>query len=254
MTRKYVAGNWKMNLDRTGASILLSEITGMLESEEMRQVNVLLFPPFVHIRLAIQMTMGDPRIKIGAQNCSSYSSGAYTGEISAAMLKSCGCTHVLVGHSERRTLFGETDKILADKINRILEQDMTPVFCIGEQLSDREHGKHYDVIKKQLEGGVFHLDEDDFVKCILAYEPVWAIGTGVNATPAQAQEMHAAIRNMIAKKYGALHAATMSIIYGGSCNDQNASDLFSLLDVDGGLIGGASLSSRSFVNIVKSLP
>jgi triosephosphate isomerase len=254
MAQKIVAGNWKMNLDRTQAGILISEICGMMDTEEPRPVQVLLFPSYIHIGMAVQMTASEPRIRIGAQNCSSHASGAFTGEVSASMLRSTGCTHVLVGHSERRTLFFENDQVLAEKTRRVLEEEMTPVFCIGELLNERESGGHFDVIQKQLNNGLFHLGKADFSKCIIAYEPVWAIGTGVTASSDQAQEMHAAIRSMISDKYGNETAGETSILYGGSCNEQNASSLFRLPDVDGGLIGGASLKSRSFVNIIKALP
>lgn len=243
-----------MNLDRTQAGILISEICGMLDTEDSRPVQVLLFPSFIHIGMAVHMTASEPRIRIGAQNCSSHVSGAFTGEVSASMLRSAGCSHVLVGHSERRMLFNENNDVLAEKTRRVLEEEMTPVFCIGELLSERENGVHFEVIKNQLAEGLFHLSKSDFSKCIIAYEPVWAIGTGVTASPEQAQEMHAAIRAMISEKYGSETAGDSSILYGGSCNEQNAGILFNLQDVDGGLIGGASLKSRSFVNIIKALP
>lgn len=254
MPQKIIAGNWKMNLDRTQAGILISEICGMLETEEPRPVQVLLFPSFIHIGMAVQLTASETRIQIGAQNCSEHVSGAYTGEVSASMLASAGCTHVLIGHSERRTLFNEDDALLFSKTARVLEEGLTPVFCVGEQLSERDKGMHFEVIQKQLNKGLFQLSKSDFSRCIIAYEPVWAIGTGVTASPEQAQEMHAAIRSMISDHYGSETAGETSMLYGGSCNEQNAGSLFSLQDVDGGLIGGASLKSRSFVNIIKALP
>jgi triosephosphate isomerase len=190
MAQKIVAGNWKMNLDRTQAGILISEICGMLDTEDSRPVQVLLFPSFIHIGMAVQMAASEPRIRIGAQNCSSHVSGAFTGEVSASMLRSAGCSHVLVGHSERRMLFNENNDVLAEKTIRVLEEEMTPVFCIGELLSERENGVHFEVIKNQLTEGLFHLSKSDFSKCIIAYEPVWAIGTGLSATSEQAEFMH----------------------------------------------------------------
>ncbi|MBL7923810.1 MAG: triose-phosphate isomerase [Bacteroidia bacterium] len=254
MARKIVAGNWKMNLLRDEAFSLVAEITGMLNDEESRPVKIILFPSFIHLGAIHQLVASDARIAVGAQNCSDKASGAYTGEVSAAMLSSYGCKYVLVGHSERRQYYGEDNVLLAEKINSILHAGMRPLYCVGEQLEERKSGKHFDVVRSQLEEGIFHLSPSAFGKCILAYEPVWAIGTGLTASPAEAQEMHAFIRQRIAEKYGQEAAENTSILYGGSCNDQNARELFSLPDVDGGLIGGASLKSRSFVNIVKALP
>lgn len=254
MAEKIVAGNWKMNLLRGEAMALVTEILAMLADEESRPVKVILFPPTIYISAVAQLISSDHRIHIGAQNCSEKESGAFTGEVSAAMLKSAGCQFVLIGHSERRAYFGESNALLAEKINRAIKHLLHPVYCIGEQFEDRKNGNHFKVIKDQLTEGIFHLESHDFEKCILAYEPVWAIGTGLTASPQQAQEMHAYIRQLIVEKYGSQLAERTSLLYGGSCNDQNAKELFALNDVDGGLIGGASLKSRSFVNIIKQLP
>lgn len=254
MARKIVAGNWKMNLNRDEAFALVSEITGMLKDEESRDLKVILFPSFIHLGAVVQLCAGDSRIHIGAQNCSEQPSGAFTGEIAAGMIKSYGGSHVLVGHSERRSYFNESGELLSQKIKMALSQNLTPVFCIGESLEERNSVKHFEIIEQQLEKEIFHLTPDEFKKCILAYEPVWAIGTGLTASPQQAQEMHSFIRSSILKKYSSEIAQQTSILYGGSCNDQNAKEIFSLPDVDGGLIGGASLKSRNFVNIIKSLP
>lgn len=254
MARKIVAGNWKMNLHRDEAQALVAEITGMLNDEVRKEVKVILFPSFVYLSAVVQLTSADHRISTGAQNCSDKSSGAYTGEVSAAMLKSIGCKYVLIGHSERRSYFSETNALLAEKINTALKELVHPVYCIGETMEERNSGNYPAVIRRQLEEGIFHLPEHEFEKCIIAYEPVWAIGTGLTASPAQAQEVHAYIRSLIRERYGEAIAAETSILYGGSCNDQNAAELFALPDVDGGLIGGASLKSRSFVNIIKALP
>jgi triosephosphate isomerase (TIM) len=254
MRKKIVAGNWKMNLLKDEAQALTAEILGMLHDEELRDVNVILFPPFIYINTLINQVAGEKRISIGAQNCSDKNSGAYTGEVAAAMLKSVGCKYVLVGHSERRSYYNESNEILIEKTNQVLSNQMTPVFCFGETLKDRESGNHFELIKSQLTETVFKLSSEEFSKIILAYEPVWAIGTGVTASPAQAQEIHFYVRNLIQDHFNESIANNTTILYGGSCNDQNAKELFSLDDVDGGLIGGASLKSRSFINIIKELP
>ncbi len=254
MSRKLVAGNWKMNLVREEAQWIFSEIYGMVQDEVRPETRVLIFPPFVHIGFLAQLAAADKRIGIGAQNCSEHASGAYTGEVSAAMIRSVGGTHVLVGHSERRTYFNETDAQLLAKVKQALANGLTPVFCFGEQLAERESGAHFNTVKSQLVNGIFSLTEKEFSACILAYEPVWAIGTGKTASKEQAQEMHAFVRDAVAKQYSTIIADATTILYGGSCNEQNAAELFAMPDVDGGLIGGASLKSRSFVNIVKALP
>ena len=254
MARKIVAGNWKMNLNRDEAFALVSEITGMLKDEESRDLKVILFPSFIHLGAIVQLCNGDSRIYVGAQNCNDHAAGAYTGEIAASMIQSYGANHVLIGHSERRSYFNESGDLLSQKINMAIQYSLTPVFCIGELLEERNSAIHFKIIEQQLTNEIFHLSPDDFKKCIIAYEPVWAIGTGLTASPEQAQEMHAFIRATISTKYSKEIAEQTSILYGGSCNDQNAKQIFALPDVDGGLIGGASLKSRSFVNIIKSLP
>lgn len=254
MARKIVAGNWKMNLNRDEAFALVSEITGMLKDEESRDLKVILFPSFIHLGAIVQLCNGDSRIHVGAQNCSDHAAGAYTGEIAASMIQSYGANHVLIGHSERRSYFIEKGELLSRKIDIALQHSLTPVFCIGESLEERNSAIHFKIIEQQLNNEIFHLTAENFKKCIIAYEPVWAIGTGLTASPEQAQDMHAFIRTTISTKYSKEIAEQTSILYGGSCNDQNAKQIFSLPDVDGGLIGGASLKSRSFVNIIKALP
>lgn len=254
MRKKIVAGNWKMNLLKDEAQALTAEILGMLHDEELRDVSVVLFPPFVYLNTLINQVAGEKRISIGAQNCSDKSSGAFTGEVAAAMLKSVGCKYVLVGHSERRSYYNESNEILIAKTNQVLANNMTPVFCFGETLKDRESGNYFELIKSQLTETVFKLSNAEFSKLVLAYEPVWAIGTGVTASPAQAQEIHLFVRGLIKEHFNESTANSTTLLYGGSCNDQNARELFSLNDVDGGLIGGAALKSRSFINIIKELP
>lgn len=252
MKSKIVAGNWKMNCSRDEANVLTSEIVNMLQDEVTGDVKVVLAPPFVHLSSVVHLVKNNKRIGVAAQNCSSYGQGAYTGEVSASMIRSVGGEYVIIGHSERRSFFKETNDVLADKIKLALQNDLIPVFCCGEILEERNTDRHFEIVQKQLEESVFILQEADFRKIVIAYEPVWAIGTGLTATPTQAQEMHEFTRQLIANKYSPALSDSISILYGGSCNDQNAKELFAQKDIDGGLIGGASLKSRSFVNIVKS--
>ena len=250
MRTKIVAGNWKMNKSFDEADDLVSDIIDLIEEKgKPENVDVILCPPFVYLELAGDITE-DSQVFVGAQNVSHYEPGAYTGEISASMLRSMHIDFAIIGHSERRKYFHETDDDLLAKAKAALKQDVAPIFCCGELLEEREAGKHFDVVKSQLENTVFMLDTEDFNRVILAYEPVWAIGTGVTATSEQAQEMHFYIRDLIWKKYGAETAADAKILYGGSCNAKNAGELFSMPDVDGGLIGGASLKAEEFVQIV----
>lgn len=251
MRKKIVAANWKMNLTYNQGVSLFSEIVNMLKDEKKGSQIVVICSPFIHLNSLAQLA-GDT-VSIGAQNCHQNDSGAFTGEISAKMIKSAGCQYVIIGHSERRQYFSETDALLFQKIKKALENGLTPIFCIGETLDERNSGSCFQVIKTQLEGGVFGLPAEDFGRIIIAYEPVWAIGTGLTATPEQAQDIHAFIRSEITAKYGSGLAGDIPVLYGGSCNAQNAPELFAQCDIDGGLIGGASLKSRDFVNIVKIL-
>jgi triosephosphate isomerase len=252
MRKKIVAGNWKMNLNGGEAKQLASEVVNMVRDEVRSDVQVLLFPPFVYLAQVAQLIPTGKHIFCGAQNCSSQASGAFTGEVSASMIDSIGGKYVILGHSERRQHFNETNEQLAQKILRAFESNLVPVYCCGELKEERESGRHFSIVSRQIEEGLFHIPSSDISRVIIAYEPVWAIGTGLNATPDQAQEMHLFIRNLLSRKYGS-QATEISILYGGSCNEQNAAALFSLPDIDGGLIGGASLKSRSFVNIIKSM-
>jgi triosephosphate isomerase len=250
MRTKIVAGNWKMNKTFEEADALIYEILDLLEEKgKPDDVDVIICPPYIFLELAGDITEDSP-VFVGAQNVSQFESGAYTGEISAPMLRSMHIGFSIIGHSERRKFFGETDEELYAKALTALKHDIIPIFCCGEQLKEREAGKQFDVVKHQLEKTVFKLDMEDFARVIIAYEPVWAIGTGVNATSVQAQEMHFFIRDLIWKKFGAETAADTTIIYGGSCNAKNAKELFSMPDVDGGLIGGASLKAEEFVEII----
>ncbi|MGN6638760.1 MAG: triose-phosphate isomerase [Mucilaginibacter sp.] len=252
MRKKIVAGNWKMNNDYEEGLSLFSEIVNMVHDEVTGKQQVVVCSPFIHLHSLVQLAKGYIKISVGAQNAHQAESGAYTGEVSAKMVHSTGAEYVILGHSERRQYFGETNELLAKKVDTALKNSLKPIFCIGETLQEREAKQHFDVIKKQLEEGVFHLDATQFGQLVLAYEPVWAIGTGVTATSAQAQEVHAFIRKELAAKYSQEVADNTTILYGGSCNPKNASELFAQPDIDGGLIGGASLKSRDFLDIVKT--
>lgn len=250
MRKKIVAGNWKMNMDYAEGITLFSEIVNMVRDEKKGEQLAIICAPFIHLNSLSQL--GGTTVRIGAQNCHQNESGAFTGEISAKMVKSVGCEYVLVGHSERRQYFAESNEILAEKTLAALRNNLSPIFCIGETLDERNNGNYFNIIKSQLEEGTFNLSEAEFSKVVIAYEPVWAIGTGLTATSEQAQEVHAFIRNEIALKFGTEVANNTTILYGGSCNPKNAAELFAQPDIDGGLIGGASLKSRDFVDILKT--
>jgi triosephosphate isomerase (TIM) len=252
MRQKIVAGNWKMNKTLEEANSLASEIKGMVADEVRGDAKIIFCTPAPYL-LPIKNLLGNgARISVGAQNCSEHESGAYTGEVSAAMLKSMGIPYVILGHSERRQYFGEDGKLLAKKVDIALKHGLIPIFCCGESLDVRESNGHEALVKKQVEESLFHLDESAIKKVVIAYEPVWAIGTGKTATSQQAQDMHVVIRKHLAGKYGTATANEISILYGGSVNAANAKELFSCADVDGGLVGGASLKSREFTEIIKS--
>ncbi len=250
MRKKIVAGNWKMNLEYAEGISLFSEIVNMVKDEKKGEQIAIICAPYIHLNSLAQL--GGSTVFIGAQNCHQKESGAYTGETSAKMIKSVGCEYVIIGHSERRQYFAEFDELLAEKTIIALQNGLTPLFCIGETLDERNNGSYFDVLKSQLVNGVFGLSAADFSKIVIAYEPVWAIGTGLTATSEQAQEVHAFIRKEIAEKYDQTIADDTSILYGGSCNPKNAAELFAQPDIDGGLIGGASLKSRDFVDIIKT--
>ncbi len=231
---------------------LVEEITKELNTQTQSDVLKIIAPSFIHLAsLADKLKLNG--FEIAAQNCHHISKGAYTGEVSAEMVASTGAKYVIIGHSERRMYFGESNDLLAQKVNSALSNNLTPVFCIGENLTERNANKHLEAVTKQLKEGLFHLSPTDFGKLIIAYEPVWAIGTGVTATVHQAQGMHNHIRSEINKKYGKDISSTIPILYGGSCNPKNAKELFACIDVDGGLIGGASLNAPDFVAIVNSI-
>ena len=248
MRKKIVAGNWKMNCDITETYALLDQLK---EKELSQKVQVIVAPPFTNLQSANQALL-DTNIGVAAQNMHQTASGAFTGEISAAMLASVGVDTVILGHSERRAYFWETNELLAEKVNTALANDMTVIFCFGEELDDRKSGEHFNVVKQQLEEGLYHIPESGWSQIVLAYEPVWAIGTGETASPEQAQEMHQFIRSTIADSYNAAVAEEVSILYGGSVKPGNAKEIFGKPDVDGGLIGGAALNAEDFAAIVNA--
>lgn len=250
MRKNIVAGNWKMNKTLQEGVALVNELNAVLSANKPN-CTVVIGTPFIHITEAVK-TANKELIGVAAQNCANKESGAYTGEISAAMIKSTGAEFVILGHSERRQYYGETNKTLVEKTDLALANGLTPIFCIGEVLAEREANAHFNVVKSQIEEALFHLSAESFGKIVLAYEPVWAIGTGKTATSEQAQEIHAFIRKTVADKYGKTVAENCSILYGGSCNAGNAKELFGKPDVDGGLIGGASLKAADFAAIIAA--
>jgi triosephosphate isomerase len=252
MRKRIVAGNWKMNKSLEEAEALITEIADALDETDLKGKTVVLCPPFVYLEMATDVAF-ESNFEVGAQNVYPADSGAYTGEISPLMLKELQVGYSIVGHSERRQYFAETNEFIKNKVDALLRHGLIPIFCCGEVLSEREAGLHREVVRRQLEESLFHLFNKEFLCVVIAYEPVWAIGTGVTATPAQAQEMHQYIRGLITEKYGSIVASETTILYGGSCNAKNAAELFSQPDVDGGLIGGASLKAVEFLEIIKAL-
>ena len=248
MRRKIVAGNWKMNNDLTQTEAL---ITDLKKQKKTSNAEVMVAPTFTNLWHAYECLRKEG-IEVIAQNMHFAENGAYTGEISASMLKSVGVNGVILGHSERRAYFNETEELLAKKVDAALASSMEIIFCFGEELNDRKSGNHFNIVEKQIKESLFHLTTESWKNIVLAYEPVWAIGTGETASPEQAQEMHAFIRKTLADKYGETLAQSVSILYGGSVKPSNASEIFSKPDVDGGLIGGASLKAEDFYAIVNA--
>lgn len=250
MRRKIVAGNWKMNTTPAEGVELLKGVAA-LKNEVPGDVELIVGVPFTHLCCAMEIAQ-EAGIAVAAQNCADHESGAYTGEVSAKMIASLRAKYVILGHSERREYYGETSQTLNAKMALVYANGMAPIYCIGEKLDEREAGKHFDVCRQQIEEVVFNLTEAQFANLVIAYEPVWAIGTGKTATADQAQEIHAFIRTVLAEKFGQAAADKTPILYGGSAKPSNAGELFSKADVDGGLIGGASLVAADFVAIGKS--
>jgi triosephosphate isomerase len=252
MRKKIVAGNWKMNMDLEEGLKLAGSIDKYFKENPSEKGHVILCTPFIHLAGASEI-LKRGKISLGAQNCASEASGAYTGEVSAWMIKSTGAEYVILGHSERRSYYHEDDKLINKKTLLAINSGLKVIFCIGEVLSEREAGDHFLIVRRQLEEGLFTLTPDQIDMVVIAYEPVWAIGTGLTASPDQAQEMHKFIRELLKEKYGNDTAKKMPILYGGSCKPSNAAEIFSKPDVDGGLIGGAALKKEDFIGIVEAL-
>ncbi len=249
MRKNIVAGNWKMNTTLEEGVELADQVNNLLQGKN-KNCDVVICVPFTHLT-SVNAVIDQNLVGLGAENCSEHEKGAYTGEVSAAMVKSTGASHVILGHSERRQYFGENNAQLLEKTKQALKNGLTPIFCVGEVLEERENGTYNDVVASQTEA-LFELPAEEFGKIVIAYEPVWAIGTGKTATAEQAQDMHAHIRQVIAGKYGKEVADNTSILHGGSCKPSNAKELFAKPDVDGGLIGGAALDAESFMGIVEA--
>ncbi|MHA1689917.1 MAG: triose-phosphate isomerase [Promethearchaeota archaeon] len=250
MRRFIIGGNWKMNLGTPEETrVLLEELVSLTRT--INNVEIVVFPPFTTLYLAKELTEGS-NIKVGAQNMYFEMSGAYTGEISPKFIKSLGCDHVILGHSERRNIFHESDKLINKKLKKALQMGLTPIVCIGEHLEERESGKTDEVIQYQLENTFKGLSREEMLKTVIAYEPIWAIGTGKTATPEQAEAVHEFIREILSRKYDESLAQAIRIQYGGSINPTNAFDLFKEKNIDGGLVGGASLKAESFNEIIKA--
>ena len=251
MRKNIVAGNWKMNNDLKATRKLVKQIKKSIKDSKLKNTRVIVSPTFVNLATAVKRAKKS-KIEVAAQNMHQATNGAYTGEVSAEMLKSIGVKTVILGHSERRAYFNETDALLAEKVNAALANSLEVIFCFGEELADRKAGKEEAVVESQIKNALFHLEADAFKNIVLAYEPVWAIGTGETASPEQAQDMHAFIRKTLTDKYGNDVADSVSILYGGSVKPANAQEIFSKPDVDGGLIGGAALNATDFHAIVTA--
>ncbi len=252
MRKKIVAANWKMNLNLSEGAALVNDICKALPALT-EHMHVLIAPPFINITSVAAQLADISNVSLAAQNCHHEASGAYTGEVSASMLNAAGVGHVIIGHSERRQYFAESNEILAQKTNQVLANNMQVVFCCGEPLEIRDADTQNEYVTRQLEEGIFHLSAQQMSSIVIAYEPIWAIGTGRTASTAQAQDMHAHIRSVLTTKYGAEIANNTSILYGGSCKPSNAPELFACPDVDGGLIGGASLKAEEFLGIINAM-
>ena len=250
MRKKIVAGIWKMNKTLQEGMALAAELNDVLKAEKAN-CDVVICTPFIHLAKVSDM-IDHSVLQLGAENCADKASGAYTGEVSAEMVKSTGAEYVILGHSERREYYHETPEILKEKVLLALQNGLKVIFCIGESLAEREANKQNEVVKAELEGSVFNLSAEEFKNIVIAYEPIWAIGTGKTATSDQAEEIHAYIRSVIADRYGKAVAEDTSILYGGSCKASNAPELFAKPDIDGGLIGGASLKCEDFMGIIKA--
>jgi len=253
MRKKIVAGNWKMNTTVSQGKALAEELNAFMKTYSMPEnKTVIIGTPFTHLSTCVA-AVDTKKIHVAAQNCSQFEKGAYTGEVAANMIKDLGVEFTIIGHSERRQYFGDTDEVIATKLDMCYANGLSPILCCGEKLEEREAGKHFEVIESQLRNALKNVSADNFKNTIVAYEPVWAIGTGKTATPEQAEEIHSFIRGLIAKLYNAQIADDTTILYGGSVNAGNAANLFAQPDIDGGLVGGASLKPNDFISIIKAI-
>lgn len=250
MRKKIVAGNWKMNTTVPEGIELAKQVVARA-AETPANVGLIVAAPFTHLAAVADAIKGS-KVELAAQNCADHTSGAYTGEVSVAMLKSVGCNWTILGHSERRQYYGETDEKLVVKTQLALAEGLGVILCVGENLDEREAGRHFEVVTSQIKNVLFNFTAEDMKKIVVAYEPVWAIGTGKTATAEQAEEIHACIRKVLAEKFGAQVAEDTTILYGGSCKPSNAKELFAQKDIDGGLIGGAALKADDFIGIALS--
>ena len=250
MRKNIVAGNWKMNTSVVEGEALIQGILERMQ-EVPSSVQLVVAPPFTHLLPAAAALRGSS-VALSAQNCADQLKGAYTGEVAAPMIAGIGCQYVILGHSERREYYGETSQTLVRKIDLALAEGLKPIYCVGEKLEEREANRHFEVVEAQIREVLFHLTPEQFAQVVIAYEPVWAIGTGKTATAEQAQEIHAFIRKTIADQFGQTAADEVSILYGGSCKPSNAKELFACPDIDGGLIGGAALKAEDFIGIAVS--
>lgn len=250
MRKKIVAGNWKMNTTKPDGVELAKQVAE-LSAEVPAEIGLIVAPPFTHL-CAVNKALAGSRVELSAQNCADHVSGAYTGEVSVDMLKAVGCKWTILGHSERRQYYGETDEKLVEKTRLALGAGLGVILCVGENLEEREAGKHFDVCTTQIKNVLYNFSAEDMKNVIVAYEPVWAIGTGKTATAEQAEEIHAHIRKVLSEKFGQQVADDVTILYGGSCKPSNAAELFAQSDIDGGLIGGAALKAADFIQIAKS--
>ena len=250
MRKNIVVGNWKMNLNRAEGIALLEDVLAKLPTDN--NTHVIFTPSFVYLHKVAKICANTSKVVAAAQDCSANEKGAFTGEVSASMIASCNARYIILGHSERRANFKESNELLKTKVGQAFTNDLKVIFCCGESLTQRESGMHFDCIKAQISESLFYLSSEEFNNIVIAYEPIWAIGTGVTASTDQAQEMHAFIRNILVEQYGNAVAESTSILYGGSCKPSNAKELFSSQDIDGGLIGGASLKSDDFVAITQA--
>ena len=254
MRKKIIAGNWKMNATKDEAVTIVNGLIANYSDFGLSENKIVVVAsPFPYIHYCASMFAKFPNLVAAAQNCSEFEKGAYTGEVSAEIIASLYVEYVIIGHSERRQYFKETDEQLLLKINQAQNHNLIPIFCVGETLETRDNNKHFEFVKEQLENAIFKVNENDIKNCVIAYEPIWAIGTGVTASPAQAQEMHAFIREQVSAKFNGESAKEMSILYGGSVNAANAAELFTCADIDGALVGGASLKVDDFSTIIKAM-